>query len=671
MLTWMRRQSGKTWVKVMYVAIAVTFFGGFGVLSSSSRMQNCLGAEERASDVLMTVDGKPGVTEREWNSRYNSNRRSREAELEKKYPDLPIPESMIDQDKLRAEAMEQLIHERLLTLEAERLKLTVTDGEVQKEILRVYQSWTNNAGAFDQKTYHELLRQNGFTELTFEERLRKGLLQRKMIDLIATGIGVLPQELKERYAFEREKVKLDYAVVDPAKVAPEALPADTVVRAYFKKNPSEFFLGETRRVEYASWSAAEMTNLAKADESELKKYYEDGKARWQKAPEQVQARHILIKFDRKLESDEAKQKALDRIENIRQQALAGTDFAELAKKYSEDPSVKDNGGDLGWFIRELDQKRFSGHQVMVKEFEDAAFQLKPGQISEPVLTQYGFHLLKVTDYKDAEYLPLAEVRKDVEAEVVHAKALDLAKEKAQAVKAAIAGGKGFAEACAEADRKAVVSEFFQMTDSEIFRLADSKAIIDAAFGAKAKVNDVLDPAVALDHVYLCRLTEIAEAREGSFDEMKDRIVTKLKPKVELAAAAELAKTWLGKLKSGELKLADMAAQAQTEVQTMEPTERYRIELSGVSSSSTVGAEISRLSEDAPWPAAPLVAGGKVAILHLLATEPPDLSNFDRDKDFYERIVLSRKQDEALKRYFEQLKGDRVQPTKRWNEINGT
>ncbi|OAG27443.1 peptidylprolyl isomerase [Thermodesulfatator autotrophicus] len=144
-------------------------------------------------------------------------------------------------------------------------------------------------------------------------------------------------------------------------------------------------------------------------EEELKKYYEKNKAKFQE-PEKVRARHILIEVSQNASKEEV-QKALEKAKKIRERLLKGEDFAKLAKKYSDDPGTKDKGGDLGFFTR----------GQMIKEFEEAAFSLKPGEISEPVRSPFGFHIIKVEEKKMSKEKPFEEVKEKVKEEYLNQK----------------------------------------------------------------------------------------------------------------------------------------------------------------------------------------------------------------------------------------------------------
>lgn len=149
-----------------------------------------------------------------------------------------------------------------------------------------------------------------------------------------------------------------------------------------------------------------LSQVGTVDEKTIEKYYQEHKDRYQE-PEAVRARHILIEVPQGATKEQEAQ-ALKKAEEIRQRALKGEDFAKLAEKYSADPGSRKKGGDLGFFTR----------GQMVKEFEDVAFSLKPGEISKPVRTAFGYHIIKVEAHRPAKQKTLAEVKDQIKEEII-------------------------------------------------------------------------------------------------------------------------------------------------------------------------------------------------------------------------------------------------------------
>jgi peptidyl-prolyl cis-trans isomerase D len=663
MLTWMRKQSGKTWVKAMYVAIAVTFFGGFGILGSS-KMQSCLGVEEEKTpkDALALIDGVTPITDEEFQIMLRQRMQERMAWFNNQYPDRQIPENLLDRGRIGKEVMDGLIQRALLLKEAEKLGIKVGDQEVQRLIATIFTD--PDTHVFNRDYYLNYLRNRGVSEKEYVETVRKDLMASRVADSVRSGIEALPEEVEERYAFDHQEVKLDYVALDPALVSADVLPSDTALSAYYNEHMENYYLGETRRVEYMAWRVEDLKAEATVSEEEARTYYEKSKDRYMTEPERVRASHIIIRVNPDApETDIAAAKQM--IEKIHTEAVApDADFGELARKNSED-GTKDKGGDLGWFARREVASRFD-LQSMVGPFEEAAFKLEVGQVSEPVQTQFGFHIIKLTGKKPAEYKPFESVRSEVEEEVKHGKLQALALEKAEAVKTAVDSGKSFPDAAREAGSEVKLSTWFQASDEQVFGVEDSKVIVEEAM--KLKENELSAPLTGLDHVFLVRVVEVKPERQGSLEEVKDRIVAQLKPGVELEATVKKADDLLAKLKTGDTDLAAVAKEAGTELSTTDFMKRSEVILAGVGYSDTLETTVARMDLERPWPAAPVVLKDKVVLIHFLDSRAPDMSKFDEDKDNYEKQYLMKKRTEIMNDWFKTLRDDRVTFTERWKDV---
>jgi peptidyl-prolyl cis-trans isomerase D len=663
MLTWMRRQSGKTWVKAMYVAIAVAFFGGFGLLSSS-KVQSCLGTDQQnqKGDVLAEIDQDTTITENDYRMMLNQRVQQRRAWLQQQYPDQRIPESAIDRDRMGLEVMDSMIRRQLLLKEAKKLGIKVSDQEVQDQIARGFADPSTHT--FNYNGYRAYLGSRGISEKNFEGTIRDDELANKVLNLVSGSISALPGEVKERYAFEHGEVKLDYLALDPAKLSVEVLPSDTVVGEYYRKHMESYLLSETRRVEYAAWDLAGIKAGATASEQEIKKYYDDSRDRYLTAPEEVRASEIMVRV-----ASDAPQKDIDdaktAIDKLYADATApGADFGKLARDRSEGAD-KDQGGDLGWFTKSEFASAFKVPS-MDSDITEHAFALKQGEVSKPFLTQLGWRILKLTGRKSAEYRPLLEVRDEIRDGIIHGKRQALALEQAEAVKAAAAAGKSFTDAARDAGKEVKLSDWFQEDDDRIFGMEDSDAIIKAAF--KLTGNAVSDPVAGLDHVYLVRVTEVKPARQGSLPEVKNRIVALLKPDAEREATVQKAGGYLDKLESGELDMEGLAKQLDLKLETTDFMERWQVMLTGVGYSDTLEATVAVLDKDHPWPDQPVKLQNLVVLVHFLDSRPPDMSKWNDDQAGFTRQYLAKKREEIVNDWLKNLRDDRVVFTKRWDEI---
>src|SRR5437660_99732 len=305
---------------------------------------------------------------------------------------------------LAQEAFQGLVFQKELDYEAKRMGITVSDQELAERI-RLFLPMAVSGGNFiGKEQYAALVQQNYQLSVSaFEDLVREGLLEEKFRKLVTDGITVGPAELQEGYRYKNEKVKLDYALSRPEYLEAKITPSDAEIKAQYEKNKAKYQVPERRSVRYALLDVNQLRQTIQVPEDVLKKQYQDNIQQYE-VPNQVHVQHILFKTVGQTDAlvEETKKKA----EDVLKQAKKGAKFDELAKKYSEDPGSKDKGGDLGW-IRQ---------GQTVPEFEKSAFSLAPGQISDLVRTQYGFHVIKVLEKQTAHTKPFDEVKDSIRAQ---------------------------------------------------------------------------------------------------------------------------------------------------------------------------------------------------------------------------------------------------------------
>jgi peptidyl-prolyl cis-trans isomerase D len=296
--------------------------------------------------------------------------------------------------------LEDMVLRRALRDEAAKMGLSVSDAELQKHLETTMPFLFPGGQFIGHDSYSNVIsQQTGLSVAQFEAQMRESMLQEKMRALMTDSVRVTPAEVKEEFLRRNTRARIEYVLFDPAQylnavtVTPEAL------EAFFNKDTSKYKLPEQRRVRYALITADRVMAELKLDDAAIKKYYSDHLADFQ-VPERVRASHILFKTEGKTPEEVAatEKKAREVLAKIR----AGADFAEMARTNSEDTTAS-NGGELGWIVR----------LQTVKEFEDAAFNLKPGSVSDLIRTSYGFHIVKVWEKQTAHLQSFDEVKDQV------------------------------------------------------------------------------------------------------------------------------------------------------------------------------------------------------------------------------------------------------------------
>jgi peptidyl-prolyl cis-trans isomerase D len=304
--------------------------------------------------------------------------------------------AMLKTINIRQEAVDRLIEQQLIGEEARHLGITISDEALQDKIAKepVFQ----RDGQFDFDTYQDVLRNNNLQPSEYETAERDRMIADTLRKMIDTGVQVSDDEARHAYNLRNERIGLRYAEISFSDFTAKISPTESQIADYYKKNAEQFREPERVKLTYVHYEPLVLAAKYTPPDKEIQGYYNrNAKTRFTH-PDQVHARHILIAVPAGATDNEkaaAKTKALD----VLKQAQSEGDFAKLAAKYSDDPSNKSQGGDLGTF----------GRGQMVKPFEDAVFAMKPGQIAMAE-TRFGFHVVKLEEFKPAHTDTIAEAK---------------------------------------------------------------------------------------------------------------------------------------------------------------------------------------------------------------------------------------------------------------------
>lgn len=318
--------------------------------------------------------------------------------------DGPVDRSLLESEALRRAVIENLVNRRVLALYAAENRLVVTPAQLQQTIAEI-PSFQED-GRFSLSRYEALLRAQGMTPAMFEARLAQDV----RVQQLATPVGeasfasissagrFLAAQLEERTVSELQ--------FSASRFAGEIKLTDEAVKKYFDENAASFERPARVKAEYVVLDEAALQKQINVSEDEIKAQYEANKSRYGQ-PEERQARHILLQL-----AADADQATVDKVKAQAEEIAARlkqnpSQFSALAKEFSQDPGSAEKGGDLGFF----------GRGVMVAAFEDAAFSQAKGEIGAPVRSDFGFHIIQVSDIRPATILPLESVREEIKAEL--------------------------------------------------------------------------------------------------------------------------------------------------------------------------------------------------------------------------------------------------------------
>jgi peptidyl-prolyl cis-trans isomerase D len=616
MLDFMRRHAQSWMIKVALGAIVVVFIF-WGIWNPH---------EGRQRDLVRI--GKHVITIAEAKSYYQNLRERYQAALGSSFT-----EEMAKKMGLKDRAVKDLIHKVLLLQEAQRLGLRVTPEEVQASIQNV--PAFQKGGLFDKATYLNALQRNRMTAKEFEADQRQMLLISKVQGLIVSAAKVSDREALEAYRDNFEKLNLDVLFIDPGEFRNVATPPDEI-KAYFSKHREEFKTPPKVNIRYLIFESKNYTQQVQISAKEIESYYQNNQEKFGQ-PKSVKVRHILIKAE--VKNPEALAQARKKAESIRQDVLKGKDFAQLAKEYSEDPGTKNQGGDLGYITR----------GQVVPEFEEAAFSLKVGGISNIIQTPYGLHIVKVDEIQESKVEPLDKVKGKILDLLQKRKAREVAYDEADQAYAAASKEKqldGFAK-----EKKIALKETGLFSSGDKMDL--NPKIKDAALSLS---KGDISPVLRLGEGEAFAIFQVVEKKEPQVPELKaveGRVAEALRAEKQKEKALDKAKEVLEKLKKG----ASLQSVASQEKLKREETGFFERGAGGppkMDASEELRKTISSFSPKNPYAGNPLFLKGQYLIFHLKETKEIDPTQFNSQKENFLRALTQQKQESLLMTWLEEL-----------------
>lgn len=417
---------------------------------------------------------------------------------------------------LRQGAAEQLITQKALVVEAERMGFKVTDQELQDTLQKGQFGqilFPNGQYVGDQQYEMFIQSQFNMSITQFQDALKTELLLQKLQSAVEGPVSISAQDVADEYKKENTKIKFEYAVLSLDDVMKEIHPTDADLKSYYEAHKAEYnnSIPEKRQVQYVVIDTAKLASQVQLSNTDLQSYYRDHQDQY-RVPEQVNVRHILIKTplpgpDGKTDPNAVKA-AEQKAEDVLAKLKAGGNFADLAKKYSDDTASAQNGGSLGWIQR--------GRTV--PEFEKVAFSLKPGETSGLVQSSYGFHIIHVDAKQEAHLRTMDEVKPEIEPIVRQMKAAALADRLAGGVLTQ-ARSNGIDKA-AQANNLQVMSSNYVTQSDSLPGVGTSLQLMDAIFTAtKGSVESASTPAGTV----IFDVTDIKPPATPTFDDIRARI----------------------------------------------------------------------------------------------------------------------------------------------------
>ena len=470
---------------------------------------------------------------------------------------------------IRQRVLDNLIDNRLLNQYADENGFRISDEQLAQLIQN--EASFQIDGKFNLNQYQTILASNRFTPQSFEQYQRVNETVNQLSAGISETAFATEYDKQKLIALQDQRRTASYVVIgsDQLEAAgieiDELKPEEKEISEYYDRN-QERYLNQARiQVNYIELSAEALLGLAKPTEEEVALLYEETKGRYRTA-ESRRASHILVAVNA-TEDEDGKQEKLKLAEDLLERINQGEDFAALAEEFSEDPGSSGNGGDLGVVARDQ----------MVKPFEDAVFSMEPGQTTGPVETQFGYHIIQLTELQEGEQQTLEDVRESVTEEAATIQAENLFADLAESFKNLVfEDPENLTTTADELDLPIQTSDWF--TANAGTGVAQDSQVRTAAFSVDVLTDNLVSPAIEIGFDKLIAVQKLEYEPENfkELEEVKQQIIDtieqeKIQAKIlelgsdylaELSAESKTKTQWETFVRSKELKIEPLAEKKQ-------------------------------------------------------------------------------------------------------------
>lgn len=441
----------------------------------------------------------------------------------------------VDEDELRATTMQNLITRELMLQEAEDQNLQVSEVVIDEEIVATEVFQIN--GRFDPEQFRLVIGGAGYTPVGYREEMRNDLRLQQMVSGIQNSAFMLPDEAARATALAQQTRDIAFLRIAVDDLMDDVTVEESEVQAYYDANPAEFMTEETVDLAYLELKRAEMKDEVEVSEADLQQYFEETRARYRQE-ENRRIAHILIETN----DDVTTAQAEEQIDAIYERLLDGEDFSELARTLSDDPGSAAEGGDLG----------FNQPGTFVEAFEEVAYSLDRNQMSEPVETEFGFHIIKVLDIEPASEPVFAEVRDEVEEAFRELQAEEIFVERSARLSEIAFEAVDLQEPAAALDME--IRTTGPVTRSAEGEIAGSEEVMEAAYSPDVLVDGNNSRLIEItpNHHVVVRVREHSPQEIQPLDTVRSEVAETLKREKATALAVSQAKEAVAMLEDGSI-----------------------------------------------------------------------------------------------------------------------
>ena len=609
MLDFMRRKAKSIYIQAIIIIIILVFVF-WGVNSS----------QQGGPDAIATVNGQK-ISLRQYQQAHEQTINRYQEQFGG-----TLPPELLEALNLKQQVLNQIIQELVMQQGAKEAGLIVGNEEVRKVIHGM--DAFREEGIFKLDRYKTLLASSKMTTADFENSVRDDLLHAKILAHLSRFGRVSGSELKDRFAFDNDQLKLEYVAFNADGFRTAGPVADQELNTFFEGRKQAYLTEPQVKLRYITFRNEQGLASIQVSDQEIEQYYTLNPDKFS-APEQRQARHILLRSDAK-ESPELRDAKRKKLETILALAKAGKDFAQLAREHSEDSSGE-KGGNLGFFSKEQ----------MVQPFAEAAFALKEGEISGVVETQFGLHLIKLEHIKPAQVTTLAAAREQIANEIKAQRGKDLTFQLANQAYEGIIQAGSLDKYAAEAAAPVQTTGYFTQSNLPA-PLAGPPALAKTIFALK---KDELSSLLEINDGYaILYVDEVKEPQVPPLAEARARVEKDFLDEQAQAKARDAAVALLAQAKK-EGSLGAGAEKTKSQIRETPFFTRSQQATSGLP--APVAAQGLKLSTASPYPAEIAENGTTFYVLHFKESNPAGEDVFAGRKEPLRKMLTQEKQMQVM------------------------
>jgi peptidyl-prolyl cis-trans isomerase D len=541
--------------------------------------------------------------------------------------------AVLNHMNLREEALQMIIERMLIDDAARRLGIQITNSALEDEIASQAAFQVN--GHFNFQAYQEVLRANNFEPAEYEHGQRDALLEQMLQKMVEQGVQISDDEAHRLYNLQNQNIVLSYFEVPFYRFTSTIKPTARQIADYYATHGDEFREPERVKIAYIVYDPAKLAADYNPTEKQIDDYYQRNLTTRYTHPEQMRARHILISVPKDA-SAQTRQKSHEKAENLAEQIRKGADFSKLALKYSDDSGTALQGGELGVFKR----------GQLIKQFEDGAFKLKPGQVGV-VESPLGYHVVQVEAIVPAHVDSLAEARPQILNDLRRERGSRNADQVLNADLSAALSGSDMA--------KLAASHGLLLTETPLFAAGEpvvslDPAVIDQAF--KMQPGEI--HAVTGHDLYLLKLLQREPSHIPPLEKIESKVRASYIRETAEADAREMARKLLAQIKTSD-DFRKVAAANHLEVVTTPEFSRSARSVPGLGEFAEVTDAAATVPEVPGMIDRVLESGGNAYVFCLMSRTAPDNEQWQAASADFKKQLLAAEREQAWEAYLDSLK----------------